>query len=74
VTEHRRDPSRRWLLIGAAAALIGGPIVLYNLLPLAGVPVALASGVAVVMMLKHLGLLAVLLTPVYALLRRRPRH
>jgi hypothetical protein len=58
----------------ALATLIGGPIMLYFLLPLAGVPIALASGVVTIVALKHLGLLAVLLAPLYALLRRRPRR
>jgi hypothetical protein len=55
------------------AALIGGPILLYLLLPLAGMPIAVASGVVAIVALKHLGLLAVLVAPFYALLRRRPR-
>jgi hypothetical protein len=54
--------------------LIGGPIILYHMLPLAGVPAALASGVVVVVAVKHFGLVAVLITPLYAMLRRRPRH
>jgi hypothetical protein len=74
VNGHDRHSLRRWLLPVALVALIGGPIILYHILPLAGVPAALASGVVVVVAVKHLGLLAVLLTPLYALLRRRPRH
>ena len=61
-----------WLLPMVLVALIAGPIVLY-LLPLAGVSAAVASSVVVVVALKHLGLLAVLLAPLYALVRRRPR-
>jgi hypothetical protein len=56
------------------AALIGGPILLYFLLPLAGMPIAVASGVVAIVALKHLGLLAVLVAPLYALLRRRSRR
>jgi hypothetical protein len=38
----------------ALVALIGAPIILYHILPLAGVPVALASAVVVVVAVKHL--------------------
>ena len=70
----RQHLSRRpWLFTMMLAALIGGPILLYLLLPLAGMPIAVASGVVAIVALKHLGLLAVLVAPFYALLRRRPR-
>jgi hypothetical protein len=69
-----RHAPGRWRLAAAAIALIAGPLVLYQVLPLIGVPVALASGAVAVILLKHLGILAVLLTPMYALLRRRPRR
>ena len=65
---------RGWRLTVAVIALIAGPLVLYQILPLFGVPAALVSGAVAVIVLKHLGLLAVLLTPMYALLRRRPRR
>jgi hypothetical protein len=65
---------RRWLLLVALAALIAGPILLYFLLPLAGVPIALVSGVVAIVALKHLGLVAVLVAPVYAILRRGSRR
>jgi hypothetical protein len=65
---------RRWLLPVAVAALIAGPILLYFLLPLAGVPLALASGVVAIVALKHLGLLAIVLAPLYSILRRRRRR
>ena len=55
-------------------ALIAGPLVLYQVLPLIGVPVALASGTVAVILLKHLGILAVLLTPMDAFLVRRSGH
>lgn len=68
------DHSSRPLLFAVAlAALIGGPILLYFLLPLAGVPIALASGVVGIVALKHLGVLAVLAAPLYAIFRRRRR-
>ena len=61
----------RWLL--AVAALVAGPI-LYFLLPFVGVPIALVSGAVAIVALKHLGLLAVLVAPFYAILRRRSRR
>lgn len=70
----RAHASRPWLFTATCAALIGGPILLYLLLPLVGMPIAVASGVAAVVALKHLGLLAVLVAPLYALLRRRKRR
>lgn len=62
---------RPWLFTMVLAVLIGGPVLLYLLLPLAGIPIAVAWGVAAIVALKHLGLLAVLAAPLYALLRRR---
>jgi hypothetical protein len=69
-----RHAPGRWRLAAAAIVLMGGPLVLYQVLPLIGVAVALVSGAVAVILLKHLGILAVLLTPMYALLRRRPRR
>jgi len=64
---------RPWVLAVALVALVGGPVVLYHLLPAAGVSAAVASGVVLVVAVKHLGLLAALVTP-YALFRRRSRR
>lgn len=74
MNEDGRHTLRPWLLVVALVALIGGPIILYHILPVAGVPAALASGLVAVVAVKHLGLAAVLLTPLYALLRRRHRR
>jgi hypothetical protein len=57
----------------ALVALLGGPLVLYHVLPAAGVSAAVASGVVFVVAVKHLGLLAVFVTP-YAVFRRRSRR
>lgn len=65
---HKRRP---WVLAGTLVALVAGPVALYYLLPAAGVPAAVASGVVLVMAVKHLGVLALLVAPLYALLRRR---
>ena len=73
MNERRRHSWPRWLLPLIVVALIAGPLMLYNALPHAGVPVALASGVVMAIVLTHLGVLAVVLTPVYVLLRRRRR-
>jgi hypothetical protein len=74
VNGHDRHSVRPWLLFFAAVVPIGGPIILYHILPLAGVPAALVSGVVVVVAVKHLGLLAVLFIPLYGLLLRRRTH
>jgi hypothetical protein len=74
VNRHDRHSFRPWLLLVSAVALIVGPIILYKVLPLAGVSASLVSAVVVVVAVKHLGLLAVLLAPLYALRRRRRRQ
>jgi hypothetical protein len=53
-----------------AIVLIAAPTLLYALLPHAGVPVAAGTMVAIVISLKHAGLLAALLAPLYAVFRR----
>ena len=72
--DRHQHPLRHWLLPVAVTALIAGPILLYFLLPFAGVPIALVSGAVAIVALKHLGLLAVLLAPLYAMLRQRSRR
>ena len=69
-----RHHVRPWVLLVAAVALIAAPIALYVVLPLAGVSASVVSGVALAVLIKHLGVLAALLGPLYALLRRRLRH
>lgn len=71
---HDGHTARSWLLLLATVVLVASPIVLYKILPLVGVPAALVSGAVLVIALKHLGLLAVLFAPVYALLRRGSRN
>ena len=69
----RQHKGRPWVLAVALVAVVGGPLVLYHLLPDAGVAAAVASGVAFVVAVTHLGLLAALVTPC-ALFRRRSRR
>lgn len=64
---------RRWILTAALVGVIGGPVVLYHLLPAAGASAALAAGVVLVLAVTHLGLLAALVTP-GAVFRRRSRR
>lgn len=54
--------------------LILGPIMLYLILRSVGVPADIVSGVVLLMAAKHLGLLAVILSPVYAFVRRRSKR
>ena len=74
MTHNQTHSARPWLLTAALAVLIVGPVLLYVLLPLAGVPIALVSGLVAIVALKHLGLLAMLAAPLYAFLRRRRRR
>ena len=71
---HGRVPRRPWTLPVAAVVLLAGPIVLYYVLSQTALSAAVVSGVIILMVLKHLGLLAVLLGPLYALFRRRSPH
>lgn len=70
----RRHALRPWLLSVAVLALIAGPILLYKILPLAGLSAAAAAGLVAIVAIKHLGVIAVLLAPIYALMRRRSRR
>jgi hypothetical protein len=66
---HRRG----WWLLAGLVIVIGGLLLLYRILPGAGLTAAVGSSVLAVVM-AHLGILAVLLAPIYALLRRRSRR
>jgi hypothetical protein len=65
--------SRPVILFGLVAALITGPLILFYILPYGGVPRVMVTGIVLLMLAKHLGLLAVLLGPLYAVLHRRSR-
>jgi hypothetical protein len=72
---HRRQGALRpWLMAAAVLALIAGPVILYRILPLAGISAATVSGIVTIVAIKHLGLIAMVLAPIYALLRRRFRR
>lgn len=70
-TGHNRLLARPWALPIAVIVLIAGPVVLYYILPHVGLPATLVSSVIILMVVKHLGLLAALLGPLYAWFRRR---
>ena len=55
-------------------ALILGPAILYFVLRSVGIPAPLASGVVLLVAAKHVGLLAMIVSPFYALVRRRAQH
>lgn len=61
-------------LMVAMAALIGGPILLYRIRPIAGMTAAAGSGVIALVAIAHLGIVAAVLTPLVAALRRRSRR
>lgn len=68
---HRRWLTRTWMLPMVAVVLVAGHIILPYLLSHTALSAAVVSGVIVLMVVKHLGLLAVLLGPLRAHFRRR---
>lgn len=73
----RHNPLFRhlWPLPLGIVTLILGPMMLYLILRSTGVPAAIVSSVVLLVVAKHLGLLAVIFAPVHAFLRRRfPRN
>jgi hypothetical protein len=68
--DHSRPLTRTWILAAAALVLIAGHgVVLYAISLHAALPAAVVSGLIILVVFKHLGLLG----PLYALLRRRSR-
>jgi len=69
--DHRPLRVRRWLLAALVIALMAGHgIILYYVSSHRIMSAAVLSGVIVLVVIKHLGLIG----PGYALLRRRSRH
>ena len=64
---HRRLLTRPWILLVAAAILIGHGIVLYYISSNTSLSVGVLASVIILVVIKHLGLLA----PLFALFRRR---
>ena len=72
--DQRQRAVRPWLMATVLVALVAGPVLLYLVLPLAGISAAAVSGIVTIVAIKHLGLMAMVLAPIYALLRRRFRR
>ena len=70
---HSHPRMRRWMQLVGVIGLVTGAVVLYYVLSHTA-PSAAVVSVIVLMVLGHVGLLAVLLGPLYALFRRRPRR
>ena len=68
---HRRLLTRTWMVPVAALMLIGGHIVLPYFWAHTALSATVVPGVILLMVIKHLGLLAVLFGPLRALFRRR---
>ncbi len=68
MTERRRH---FWLLV-TAVVIIGGSLVLYKAVPVAGIVIGVGSSAVAVVVMAHLGVLAAVLVPL-AILRRRSR-
>ena len=69
--DHKPLHARPWLLAAVIIALVAGhAIVLYYFSSHVALSAAAVSGVVVLLVVKHLGLLA----PLYALFRRRARR
>lgn len=71
---HYLSARHPWVVPLGILALILGPVVLYFVLRDVGVPAAIVSGVVLLVAAKHLGLLAVILAPVYAFARRHSKR
>jgi hypothetical protein len=70
MTGHRRLLTRPWILLVAVAILIAGHgIVLYYVSAHTALSAAVLSSVIILVVIKHLGLLA----PLFVLFRRRSR-
>jgi len=67
---HSRWLNRSWMLRLGVVVLIAGHLIFFNRLQHAGVSLAVVSGLALLVIAKHLGLLGSL----YTLFRRRSRH
>ena len=61
---------RRWVLAVAGVLLITVHVIFFDRLRRGGVPLAVVSGLALLVIVKHLGLLG----PLYGLLRRPSRR
>jgi hypothetical protein len=48
-----------WALLFTVVVLVAGPVLLYWFLPATGVPTAIALGMIAVIVIKHLGVLAI---------------
>ena len=72
--QHTLLSKQPWMMPFGILVLILGPVILYLALRGAGVPATVVSAVVLLVAAKHLGLLAVISAPVYALLRRRSPH
>ncbi len=70
MNRHIRLPKRVWMLPLLVVALIAGHAILYYATSHKVLSGAVASGVIVLVVIKHLGLLG----PFYSLLRRRSRQ
>ena len=71
MTRHSRLRARAWMLMAGLITLIAGHgIILYYFSSHMPLSAAVVSGVIILVVIKHLGLLG----PVYALFRRRARR
>jgi hypothetical protein len=60
--------------VAVATVIAGHGIILYYVSSHMTLSAAVVSGVIILLVIKHLGLAAALLGPLYALVRRRSRH
>lgn len=67
---HSRLLACHWMLALGVVVLIAGHVIFFNRLRHSGLPFAVLSGLALLAIAKHLGLLGSL----YSLVRRRSRH
>lgn len=64
---HGRTFARPWMVLGAVVALLAGHVVMYKTLRHTVLSAAVVSGLTILIVVKHLGLLS----PIVAWFRRR---
>lgn len=74
MSDHRRLVARAWMVPVAGIVLVGSHLILYVLRSHLALSAAVVSGVIVLLVIKHVGLLSAVLVPLASRFRRRFRR